>query len=193
MKLSHPSLSLHAIIVRWHRVQNHPKIDRLPLTASFWSLGGCCTQLSTFPQRQVNQWIESQLPSHLPPNWQPPSTPPILLDHSLLQVHLQTSSITALECVSDFTPSRSPIASPKPLDHGLKVHLWVHSTPASNCISKLPRSRPHSTFLGSLDLGLQVHLQTHSMTATKCISDLDRSRSPSISLRSDGGCTEILG
>jgi len=76
------------------QLQHHPKIDSLPLSASltlpasFPSLGGCCcTQLSTFPQLQVNQWIESQLPSRLPPNRPLPSTLLISLDYSL-QVHL---------------------------------------------------------------------------------------------------------
>jgi len=39
-----------------HQVQHHPKIDSLPLPASFSSLGGCCcTRLSTFAQFQMNQ------------------------------------------------------------------------------------------------------------------------------------------
>jgi len=71
-----------------HQVQHHPKIDSLPLPASSPSLGRCCSaELSTFPQLQVNQWIESQLPLRLPASGPLPSTPPILLDHSR-QVHL---------------------------------------------------------------------------------------------------------
>jgi len=122
-----------------HQVQHHPKIDSLPLPASFSSLGGYCTQLSTFPQLQVNQWIESQLPSRLPPNRPPLSTPPISLDHSL-QVHLQTRSVTASECISKLDRSRPPSASPNSLDHGLKVHHWVNSTSASKFISQFIRS-----------------------------------------------------
>jgi hypothetical protein len=95
--------------------------------------------------------------------------PPISLDHSLLHVHLQTRSITASVCISEFTQSWSPIASPNSLDHGLQVHLSVHSISASKCISKLARSRPPSASLCSLDLGLQVHLQTTSITASKYI------------------------
>jgi len=48
------------------------------------------------------------------------------IDHGL-QVHLWTRSITASQCISEFTQSWSPIASPNPLDHGLGVNLWVHS------------------------------------------------------------------
>jgi len=143
-----------------HQVQHHPKIDRLPLPASFSSLGGCCTQLSTFPQLQVNQWIESQLPSCLPQNRSPPCTPPISLDRSL-QVHLQTRLIPASKCifwVQAISASRriSRLARWLPAsshDHGLEVH-----------ISKLTPSRPPSESPKSLDYGLH-----------KCISNLARS------------------
>jgi len=99
-------------------------------------------------------------------------------------VHLQTRSISASKCSSQFTRSRPPIASPNSLDHGLKVHLWVHSTSASQCISKLDRSRPPSASLSLLYFGLQVNLQTRSITAFQCISKLDRSRPASAFLRS---------
>jgi len=150
--LSHPSLSVHAMIMSWHQVQHtpstayteycihrvlhHPNIDCLPLPASLSSLGRpCCTQFSTFPQLRVNQWIESQLPSCLPPalqppDWPPPSTAPNSLDHGL-KVHLHTRSITASQYISEFTQYRSPIASPTSLDHGLKVNLQLRSITAS--------------------------------------------------------------
>jgi len=99
-------------------------------------------------------------------------------------VHLQTHLITASECISEFTQSRSAIASPNLLDHGLKVHLGVHSTSAANCISKLSRSRPPSGSLSSLNPDLQLHLQTHSIAASLCISKLDQSWPPSASLSS---------
>jgi len=147
----------------WYHVQYHPKIDslplpaRFPLPASFPSLGGCCcTQLFTFPQIQLNQRIESQLPLCLPPNRPLPSTPPISLDHSL-QVHLQSCSITASQCISEFTQARSPIASPTSPNHGLPAHLQTHSIMASKCISEFTRSRPPSASLNSLDHSLLVH------------------------------------
>jgi len=149
-----------------HQVQHHPKIDSLLLAATFSSLGGCCTQLSTFPQLQVNQCIETQLPSRLPPNRPPPSTPPNSLHHRL-QDHLQTCSVTASECIwkldrppsssSEFTRSRPPSASPNSLNHGLHVHLWVHAMSASKCISKLTRSRPPNASPNSIEHGLQVY------------------------------------
>jgi len=161
-KLSHPYL---------------PKIDCLPLQTSLSYLGGpYYTPLSTFPRLRVNQWVESQLPSHLhtdlllTPARPPPSTPPISI-HDGLQGHLQTGSITASKCISEFTLSGPPSASPNSLDHGLQVHLWVTR-------SRPPSASPNSLDYGlqvhlwvQLDLGLQVHLHTHLITASKCISE----------------------
>ena len=115
-------------------------------------------------QLHVNQRIESQLPSCLPPNRPLPSTPLISHDFSL-QVYLQTRSITASQGISEVTIT------------------------ASKCISKLARLRPPS----SHDHGLHLHLQTRSMTASRCISQLPRWRPPSTSLMNDGGCMAIQG
>jgi len=84
-------------------------------------------------------------------------------------VHLQTRSITASQCISEFTQSRSPIASPTSLDHGLKVHVQTPSISASECISEFTRFWPPSASLSSLYLGLQVHLSNRSITACKYI------------------------
>ena len=114
-------------------------------------------------QLQVNQWIKSQLPSHLPPNRPLASTPPISLDHRL-QVHLQTRSITASQCISEFPITASKCLSklvrlrpPSSHDHGLQLHLRTRSITASKCISKLGRSRPPSSSLNFFDHSLQVH------------------------------------
>jgi len=90
----------------------------------------------------TKQWIKSQHLAHLPstasrsPNskyssslarsWPATSTSPNSVNHSL-PVHLQTRSITASKCISEFTQSCSRIASPNSLDHGLGVYFWVHS------------------------------------------------------------------
>ena len=126
-----------------HRVRHHPKIDCLP--ASLSSRGRpCCTPLSTFPQLRVNQWIESQLLSRLPPklpppDWPPPSTPPISLDHGL-QVRLQPCSITASKCISKLTQLRPPSLH----DYGLQVHLQTRMITTSKCVLKLAQSQPPS-------------------------------------------------
>jgi len=109
-------------------------------------------------------------------DWPPPSTPPNLLDHSL-QVHVQSRSITASECISQFTQLWPPSASPDSLNHGLQVSLQTCSITPSKCISRLARSRP-----GSLrQRVLQIHLQTHSITISECISNFTRSGPPSVS------------
>ena len=176
-----------------HRVLHHAKIDCLPLPASLSALCElCCTQFSTFPLLQVNQWIESRLPSHmppdlpppdsvppnsLPPGWLPsdqsppdklpPSTPPILIYHPL-QVYVPTCPITASKCIWKFTWSRPPSVSPNSLNHRLLVHLWIHSISASNWISKLAQSQSPIASLSSLNLSV-----------SKWISEFTRSQSPS--------------
>jgi len=81
----------------------------------------CCTQLSTFPQLGVNQWIYSLLPSYLtpnppPPEWSPASTP--ISFHHGLQLHVQTCPVMA----SKFSRSWLPGASATIFDHERHVH-----------------------------------------------------------------------
>jgi len=129
-------------------------INCRPLPASLSSLGGpYCTQLSTFPPLRVNQWIESELPPHLPPDLPSPdrppaSTPPISIDHGL-QVHLQPHSITASKCICELH------------DHGLQVYLQTRLITTSKCIWELHK------------LGLQVYFRARSITASMCISEFN--------------------
>jgi len=164
-----------------HCVLHHPSIDCLPLPASLSSLGRpSCTQFSTFPQLRVNQWIEFQIPSGLPPelsppDWPPPSAPPITQDHGL-QVHLKTRTITASKCIYKLAQSRPPSASPNLHNHGLQEILQTPSIAASKCISKPPQVQPPNL----LDHGLRVC----TIMATTCISTLAWSRSRGTSLSS---------
>jgi len=148
-----------------HRILHHSKMDSLPLPASFSALSGpCCTEFSTFPQLQVNQWIESQLPSQIPSDLPPPdSLPPDSLPPDWLPPDWPPSD----QQPPDLLP---PSASLSSLD--LSVSM---------CISKLAWARPPSAFLSSLDLSLQVFLQTCSITASKPISESTRAQSPSAS------------
>jgi len=146
-----------------HRVLHHPKIDFLSLPGTPSSLGrACCTQFNKFSQLGINQRIESQLPSRLIPELQPPSTSPISLERGL-QVHLQTRSITASRCISHLAPSWPPSASPNSHDHSLQVYLQ----PCSITASKFPWSPPPSESPNSLDHSPQVYLQPRLIMASK--------------------------
>jgi len=164
-----------------HRILHHPRIYCFPLPASLSSLSRpCFTQFSPFAVLQVNQWIESQLPSRLPPelppaDWPPPSTPPISHDHGL-QLHLHTPSITTSNCILKLAPLRPPGLH----HHAVQVHRHTCSITASKCISKITQLQPPS----SHDHGLQVHLHSHLVTASKCISKLAWLRPRSASLSS---------
>jgi len=143
--LTHPSLSLHAMIMSSHLVQRTPSTassqDR-PSVYHLSTLGGtCCAQFSTFPSLRVNQLIESQLLSCLPPDFAPPDRPP-----------------------PDRTP---PCIPPISIKHRLQVFRQTRSISASKCIAKLPRSRPRSASLCSLHHGFQVYIQTRLITASK--------------------------
>jgi len=149
-----------------HRVLHHPKIHCHPLPASLSSLGGpYCTQLSSFPRLRADQWKLSLLPSHLPTNLPPadrppPSTHSISIDHRL-RAHLQTCSIMASRCISEFNLVSASKCISALLHLGLQMHLQTHLITAYKCIS------------GLHDLGLQMHLQTRSIMASKCISEFN--------------------
>jgi len=140
----HPSTAYMEYCI--HRILHHPNINCLPLPASVSSLcRQSCTKFPTLRQLRVIQWKESKPPSHHhpelpPPDWPPPSNPPISLSHGL-QVHLQTRSIMASNCIS------------KP----------AHIT-ASKCISNLAWLPPGSVSPYSHNYGRQVDLQTPSIT-----------------------------
>ena len=170
-----------------HRLLHYPKINRLPLAASLSALSGPgCTQFSTFPQLRVKQWIESQLPSHMPPDLPAPdplppdslhpNVSPNKLDYRFQQ-YLWVHFISSSKCISKHAQSQSPSVSPKP------VRLWpqVPTIIASKCISTLARSWSRSASLSSLDHFLQVYLQICLITASKCISKLTWSRPQSVS------------
>jgi len=137
----------------------------------------CCTQFSIFAQLWVNQSIESQLLSYLPPeqpppDWPPPVTPPISLGYGL-QVHLHTRSIMASKCISQLArPERSSV-SLNLHDYGLQLGMIT----ATYCISKLTQLRPRSLSPHLFDYGLQVRM----IMASKCIYTLAWSQPPSTS------------
>jgi len=153
-KFSHPSLSLHVVIMSKHRVQYHPKIDILRLAASSPSLGGCCTQLSTF--FTITSWPMIRVSATV----MPPS---------------QSTASKSSSNLAQWWPQSASLSS---LDLCLQVHVQTHSITASQWIYIPDRSQPPSASLSLLDLGPQLHLQTRSITASKFISEFTQSLSP---------------
>jgi hypothetical protein len=155
-----------------HHVLHHPKIDCLPLSSSPSALSGpCCTQFSKFPQLWVNQWIESQLASHLPPDLPPPdrpppSTPAISINYGL-QVNRYPCSITASKCISEFNL----------ISACQSIFKIARSQPPSASLSSI-RSWPPSVSPCSVHRGLQVNFPVHTITSSMCISKFTHSASP---------------
>jgi hypothetical protein len=156
-----------------HRVLHQSKIDCLLLRCSLSSLSRpCCTQFSTFPQLQVNKWIESQLvcrlPSKLlPPDFLDPSTSPMSLDTGL-EVHLQTRLFTA----SKFTLFEPPSAY-VPI-HWITASRFARSWPPWTSHNFLDYCLYICTLMASKSIsptthhyGLQVCMITASASITK--------------------------
>jgi len=161
----------HGFELTNQRIESH-HLARLPSTAS--------------------RSTTSKYSSNLAPSYPATSVSANSLDHGLgvylwvhsvwvgLQLHLQTHSITASKCISEFTRPRPPSASPNSLDHGLPVHLQTRSIMASKCISQFTPSRPPSSSPKQLNHGLQVY-RTRSITTFKCISEFTWPQPPSAS------------
>jgi len=88
-----------------------------------------------------------------------PGRPSIIL----LQVLVESCSITASKCISTLARSRHPSGSPNLLDHGLQVYAHSRMITASKFATSWPPS---------------AYPQTHMITASKCISHLARSQPP---------------
>jgi len=178
-KLSHLSLSLHVMIMSWHRVQHIPstRIHRVQHTPSTASTGDCLsshhsddyelTPECTFSLRRAS--LHDRPPSASSP-WE--LKVQVTLSHShgceltnwwIESQHPARHPSTASKYSSKLVRLRPPSTH----DHGLQVHPQTRSVTASKCISKLARLRPPSASPNSLDYGRQVHLQTHSITASK--------------------------
>jgi len=174
-----------------HQVLHRRMTNWLLLRATLSSFGVCCCiQPPTFPQLEVNQWMESQLLSGVTSDLLSPSTPLILIDHGW-RGYLPTCTNTASNCLSEFTRSPLPSACPNWLNDGLQVHLQTCSITASKCISEFTRSRSRSASPHSSDPGLQLHLRVHFILVSKCISKLTRLWHQCTSFTSDSTCTEI--
>jgi len=126
LKVSHPCLSLHTMIMTLHRVPHtlstayseYCMISRLtvspsqPVSHRSSVCRSCCTHISIVARSRVNQSIEFLLPWRLYPDLhspdQPPaSTPSISMDHGL-NVHLHTRSMAASKFAQQWPPCGSP-------------------------------------------------------------------------------------
>jgi len=170
--------TIHQVLQKLSITSFQDQLSRTPslsVISHLSSFGGSwCTQLSTFPWLSGNKWIESQLPSPLPPNPPPPDRlPPSTLLISIYhgtQVHLQTHRLTAFQ----FPLMWHPRAFSNLLDHGSEVHTIMGSW----SISKSAWSWPPSASLSSLNHSLPVHLSNCSVTASKCMSGFTQSQHP---------------
>jgi len=172
-KLSHPSLSLHAMIMSWHRVQHTPsKASTQDCLSSFHSQDYEWTPECSFSFQCAS--LHDQPPSATAP-WELKDI--VTLAHS----HVCESTNWGIESQH---PARHPSTSskyssklawlrpPSSHNHGLQVHLQTRSITASKCISKLAQSWPPSVCPNSLDYGLR----SHTIMVSKCIYKLAWSR-----------------
>jgi hypothetical protein len=118
----------------------------------------------------ASQWITNLTRSR------PPCASLNLHNHGL-QVHLQTCTITASNCIFKLVRSRPRSVFPNSLDHGLQVHSYTCSITASKCVSKLALTQPPRVSLTLHDIVLQVR----PITASGCILKLARFQPPRVS------------
>jgi len=196
-QLSHPSLSLHGMIMSWHRVQHTPStayteysIHRVQHTPSTASTQDCLSSLHSHNYELTPECRVSFRRASLhdrPPSasslWELNSKVTLSHSHSceltnwwIESQHRARRPSTASKYWSNLTQSRPPSVYPNSLDYGLQFRTIM----ASKCISKLAQSQPPSVSPNSLDYGLQVR----TITASQCISEVTRSRPPSAILNS---------
>jgi len=182
-KWSHPSLSLHAMIMSWHQVQHSPSTAVTKVQSPRKIL--CLPFIPIMMSWPMNVASASSVPPYTIDR-HPPSSPwqlkvEVTLSHShryelntwrIESQHLASHPSTRSKCLSKLAGSQHRSGSPKLLDHGLQVHLQTHSITTAQCITQFTRSWPPILSPNQLDYHLQVHLQPRSITAPKCISQL---------------------
>ena len=158
-KLSHPSLSLHAMIMSWHSVQH---------TLSTASTQDCLSSLYSHhyeltPECSFSFWrasLHDRLPSASFP-YELKGKVTLSRSHSfkftnwwIESQHPARRPSTAYNYLSKLTRSRPPSASPNSPNHGLEVYIQTRSITAC----KFAQSWPPGASPNSLDHDLAVHL-----------------------------------
>jgi len=212
-KLSHPSLSLHVMIISWHRVQVHTvySIHRVQYTPSKVYTECSIHRVQNTPSTVYTEYSVHRV-QHTPCT--------ASMQDCLSSPHSHNYELTS-ECsfslrrasLHNWPPSASSLWQLNGTvslshSHGCKLtnrweepqHPACHPLTASQYSSKLAQLRPPS----SDNRGLQVHLQSRSITVSKfaqswppsaylqtrsimtskCISKLAQSWPPSVSLNS---------
>jgi len=178
--LTHPSLSLHAMIMSWHRVQaytkysihwvqHRPKIVGLPFSLKITSWPVTVPSASGVPLNMID------------------CHQPALHGSSKVKSSCHIPMMVARWLTDEYSLSTwhainwpPPITCSMLLDHSLQVCRKARSIAVSKfawswtpkCISKLAHSRPPS----SDNHGHHVHVQTRSITASECISKFNQSQ-----------------
>jgi len=179
-KLSHPSLSLHAMIMSWHQVQAYTaysihwaqhtpsttyteySMNRLQHThVCFCSLRSHDYELTperSFSSRHAS--FHDRLPSTISP-W-------------VLKCNVTMSHSHDSESIICWMESQDPVHHPST---ATKYSSNLAQSQPPECISRPTWLRPPS----SHDHGFEVHLRTRSITISECISNFTRFGHPSVS------------
>jgi len=160
----------------WHvSLYNQP-----PSAGSPWELQDNVTSLHYHGCKLTNWWIESQHPERRPSTsskysskiarTRRPCVSSNADDHGC-QVHLQSLSITIVECISKLPQSWPPTVSPTTLNYCLEVQLQTRSIMASKFVPKLARLQPPSVSQKYLNHGLGEYPWIHSIVILGCTSN----------------------
>jgi len=188
------SLSLHVMIMSWHRVQYIPS-TAYPKYSIHWvqhtlSTQGCLSSLHSHNYKLTPECsfsfccasLHDRLPSSSS-SWGLKGKDTLLHSDScelsnwwIESQHLVRRPLTT----SKYWSKLAWLRPPSSLDHGLPRYLQTSSITAC----KFAQLRPPIAFPNSLNPSLQVYLETRTITASKCISKLPPSRPWSVSLSS---------
>jgi len=171
MQLSHPSRSLHAMIMSKYQVQHTPSTtsshDWLTPAASQSLLSELSMYILLHNSIHFQNAVITNKQSHN-------SRSTFHLSHSLKIHHccvlLPSHTIVASSVLLNALDHALWSVSLSSCDHSLQVHLYTRSITGLECISKLAWSWHPRVSPSLLNLSLQMYLQSSSIMALKYIS-----------------------